>query len=179
MQAVRVFPGLGVWALLAFPARRVGFFGRPGPGSRVSGIGAVDIKTVGIGTVSLVGMCVLGPLGRLRGLAGQARLPGLLRPFLGHAVELLHDFQKLPVAADNLGIVLRDVGKEAMGAVLDAVPGIGEVAPALAAQGIERTVAEQAVEALRVRVGVTGKVLAFLVAVKGKVGAFPGKLGHE
>ena len=58
----------------------------------------------------------------------------------------------------NLVITLRAMGKQAAGAVLDAAFRIGEAAAALFAQGVEGTVAEQAVEAVLLRRLVAGEI---------------------
>lgn len=61
------------------------------------------------------------------------------------------------------------VGDETGAAILDAGRGIGEVAPAALAQRVERAVAEEAVEILRVLRGVAGKVAAAEVLEKESV----------
>ena len=63
----------------------------------------------------------------------------------------------------NFVITLRAMGKQAGGAVLDAVFRIGEAAAAFFTQGVEGTVAEQAVEAVLLRRLVAGKVFTLAV----------------
>ena len=70
------------------------------------------------------------------------------------------------------------MGQQAVGAVLDAVFQVPEVAAALAAQGIQRAVAEQAVEVLRVAGLVAGEELAGPVLGEG-VGALLGLFGVD
>ena len=60
-------------------------------------------------------------------------------------------------------IALRAVGKQAGGAVLDAAFRVGEAAAALFAQGVEGTVAEQAVEAVLLRRLVAGEIFTLAV----------------
>ena len=71
----------------------------------------------------------------------------------------------LHLIADG-AIILPPVGTQAPGAVLDAIADITEAAPAPVAQSVQRAVAEQAAEALRVSPLVTGEVLAFLILKK-------------
>ena len=63
----------------------------------------------------------------------------------------------------NFVITLRAVGKQAAGAVLDAAFRIGEAAAAVFAQGVEGTVAEQAVEAVLLRRLVAGEIFTLAV----------------
>ena len=55
------------------------------------------------------------------------------------------------------------MGPQTSGAVLDAIFGIGVIAAALVAQGVEGAVAEDAGEGFRVRTGVAGEVFAVAV----------------
>lgn len=65
------------------------------------------------------------------------------------------------------------MGKAAFAAVLDAFFGIVKIPSALVAQGVQRTVAEQAVKIFRVICFVTGKVFTVLMAEKGVLFALP------
>ena len=63
-------------------------------------------------------------------------------------------------------IALPFVGAQAAGAVFDAGFGVGEVAAAVVAQGVEGAVAEDAGEGLGVGIFMTGEVFAGLVLEK-------------
>ena len=94
-------------------------------------------------------------------------LTGLGCPFYEKiSVRQLFFAAQLSATRCNAVIALRRVGDETGTAVLDAVFGIGEAAAAVAAEGIEGAVTEQAVEPLRVGSGVAGKVFAFAVGEK-------------
>jgi urea transporter len=58
------------------------------------------------------------------------------------------------------------VGHKAIRAILNAIFGIGAVAAAILAQGIQRTIAEQAVKILGFSGLMTGKILTFLILKK-------------
>ena len=58
------------------------------------------------------------------------------------------------------------MGPQAVGTVLDTFFGIGEIAAAVFAQGIQRAVAEHAAENFRVRAGMAGKIFTFPVLKK-------------
>ena len=58
------------------------------------------------------------------------------------------------------------MGPQALGAVFDAGFGVGEIAAAVVAQGVEGAVAEDAGEGLRVGIFVTGEVFAGFVLEK-------------
>ena len=58
------------------------------------------------------------------------------------------------------------MGSQAIGAVLDAVFGVGEIAAAIFAQGVEGAVAEDAGEGRPVGAGVAGEVFTFPVLEK-------------
>jgi hypothetical protein len=58
------------------------------------------------------------------------------------------------------------VGKQAMGAILDSVFGAGPVAAAVFSQGIQRTVAEQAVEVFHIPAFVAGEIFAGFILKK-------------
>ena len=63
-------------------------------------------------------------------------------------------------------VVFPFVGPQAAGAVLDAGFGVGKLAAAPIPKGIQRAVAEQAAEAIRIRALMAGKVLALLMLKK-------------
>ena len=63
-------------------------------------------------------------------------------------------------------VIFPFVGTEAIGAVLIAVFGIGEFTATLVAQGVQRTVAEETAEGLRICTGMARKILALLVLEK-------------
>ena len=63
-------------------------------------------------------------------------------------------------------VILPAMGDPAMGAILDALFCVAEIAAAFVPQGIQRTIAEQTAEGLRVRTGMAGKILALLVLEK-------------
>ena len=67
--------------------------------------------------------------------------------------HLLHDLIVIPTA----------MGSQTAGAVFDAILKIYEAPPAFVPQRIQRTIAEQTAECLRVRTLMTGKILAFPV----------------
>ena len=87
----------------------------------------------------------------------------MLSPFLHHFDNLAHLLRDLLIA-------LPFMGAEAAGAVLDAVFGIGEIAAAVFAQGIEGAVAENAGESLGICVFVAGEIFTLLVLEKIIVG---------
>ena len=76
----------------------------------------------------------------------------------------LRDLAELP---GDIAVAFPPVGQETGAAILDAVADIAEVAAAPVAQGIQRTVAEQAVEVLRMGGLVAGKELAGRVLEEG------------
>ena len=73
--------------------------------------------------------------------------------------DLAHLLGDIPVAPPL-------VGAEALGAVLDAILGVSEIAAALVAQGVEGAVAENAGEGLGVGILMSGEVLAGFVLKK-------------
>ena len=75
----------------------------------------------------------------------------------------------------DIAVILPPVGEHAAAAILDALLGVAEVAAAVRPQGVEGTVAEKAVEVVRVVGGVAGEVLALPVGEEGKGLVFPGK----
>ena len=58
------------------------------------------------------------------------------------------------------------MGNQAVGAILDAVLGIGKIAAAFVAQGVQGAVAEQAAEGIFVLYLVAGEIFAFFVLKK-------------
>ena len=88
-------------------------------------------------------------------------------------LEIAHALRYFPEPPDYLGIVLPAMREETVCAVLDPLFRVAKVAAAGASQGIERTVAEQAVEIVRIPGLVTGEVFALSVAVEGIVGMLP------
>ena len=66
----------------------------------------------------------------------------------------------------DLAVVFPLVGAQAVGAVLDALGIVAKIAAAAVAQGVKRAIAEQAAEGLRVRAGVAGVILTFLILEK-------------
>ena len=89
----------------------------------------------------------------------------------------VHALLFFPYQLDDLANLFGDilvalpfVGAQAAGAVLDAGFGVGKIAAAVVAQGVEGAVAEDAGEGLRVGVLVTGEVFTLLVLEKIVVG---------
>ena len=68
---------------------------------------------------------------------------------------------------DDSIIVIRTVGEQAAGTVLDTVLEIPETAATSFTQAIEGTVTEKAVEGFRIRAGMTGEELAISVLIEG------------
>ena len=66
----------------------------------------------------------------------------------------------------DISIIFPTVRPQAPGAVLDAAFGIGKATPAALPQRIQRTVAEQTAEFLRISPWVAGKILAVLILNK-------------
>ena len=83
---------------------------------------------------------------------------------------LLCQLHQLRVLGYDVAVAAAAMGQQAVGAVLDTVFQIPEIAAAFAAQRIQRAVAEQAVEVLRMVRLMAGKKLARPVLGKG-VGA--------
>ena len=79
----------------------------------------------------------------------------------------LHDIADL---GHDLIIVLPLVGDQAVGAILDAVLGIGEIAAAFVTQSIQGAIAEQATKAGFVGYLMTGEVFTFFILKKVVVG---------
>ena len=93
----------------------------------------------------------------------------LLQFFRSH----LSDLQNVAVLAHDVGIVVSLVRNHAVAAVLDPVFGILEVTAALVLQCIQRAVAEQTVEVVRILGLVTGEKFAVFVIDEGEVLSFP------
>ena len=70
----------------------------------------------------------------------------------------------------NIIVALPLVGAQAIGAVLDAVFGVGKIAAAVFAQSVEGAVAEDAAKGFGIGVLVAGEVFAFFVLEKVIVG---------
>ena len=66
----------------------------------------------------------------------------------------------------DIGIVLPEMRPQAMGTVLDSLLCITETAAAPIPKAVKRTVAKQTAEAFRIRTGMTGKILTFLMLKK-------------
>ena len=81
-----------------------------------------------------------------------------------------HQLDDLANLFGDILIALPFVGAQAAGAVFDAGFGVGEIAAAVFAQGVEGAVAEDAGEGLRVGVLVAGEVFTLLVLEKIVVG---------
>ena len=79
---------------------------------------------------------------------------------------LFRKLQNFVHLSGDLLVIFPLVGAQAKGAVLDALFRITEISAAAIPQGVQRTVAEQAAEPLRVRVGMAGKKLTFPILEK-------------
>lgn len=82
---------------------------------------------------------------------------------------LLYQLLDLVVLARDIAIALPAMGNQAAAAVLEPAGGIAEIPSAFISQRIQRAVAKQAVEVLRIIGGVAGKVFAFAVGKELKV----------
>ena len=91
--------------------------------------------------------------------------------FLFARIIFLYQIHDFPVSPGDIFIMIALMGREAAGAILDAVFGVFEVPLALPAQGIQRTIAEQAVEILGMLSFMAGKVFAFCILEEGIVSA--------
>ena len=89
--------------------------------------------------------------------------------------DQLHDLLK---PSCDLVIILPFVRELAVRAVLDALFRVAKIPAALPPEGVERTVAEQAVEILRICAFMTGKKFAVLMTEVGIFLAFPIILFH-
>ena len=77
-----------------------------------------------------------------------------------------HHLRKLSVFSGDISVIFPSVGNQAARAVLDPVFCITEIPAAFLSQRVQRTVAEQAVEVLRIRALMTGKIFTFFMAEK-------------
>ena len=87
----------------------------------------------------------------------------------GRAPLFTDQLDNLLETCGDFVVILRNVRKLAIGAVLDAGVCVAEAAAALASERIERAVSEQTVEARGIRALVTGEVFAGGVLKKGIV----------
>jgi hypothetical protein len=79
---------------------------------------------------------------------------------------LLDQLDDIAHLLGDIAVALPFVGAQAIGAVLDAVLGVGEIATAVFAQSIEGAVAEDAGEGIRICVLVAGEVFTGFVLEK-------------
>ena len=86
--------------------------------------------------------------------------------FFTGAVILFYKLQYFPQLFANTAVVFPAVGAQTAGAVLDSFFIIGKATAAVIPQGIQGAIAKQAAEPLRIRPGMAGKILAFLVLKK-------------
>ena len=89
---------------------------------------------------------------------------GLISSSLFVFLRTFHGLQNAFVIPCDIGVALFAVGQNAVGAVLDASGEIPEITAAPVPQSIERTIAEEAVEVLRVRLFMAGEKLTVPVA---------------
>lgn len=82
----------------------------------------------------------------------------------------LYQLDDLAYFFGDIPVTLTLMGPQAIGAVLDAVFGVDEIAAAVFAQGVEGAVAEDAAKSLRVCSGVAGEVFTCLVLEKVVIG---------
>lgn len=68
--------------------------------------------------------------------------------------------------SQNQSIILSFMGNEAVTAIFDPSIRVFEIAAALIAQRIERTIAEQTAEAFRICTFVAGEIFTFLILIK-------------
>ena len=92
------------------------------------------------------------------------------------SVLLSCQIHQIAVALHDIAVIFRLVGQQALGAILDALGGIGKAAAALVAQSVQGAVAEQAVELAVVGYRMTGEELTFPMLEKGVFFAFPIRL---
>ena len=86
--------------------------------------------------------------------------------FFAGSVILFYKLQDFPQFLADEAVVFPAMGAQAAGAVLDSLFVIGKAAAAVIPQGIQGAIAKQAAELLRVRPGMAGKILTFLVLKK-------------
>lgn len=89
------------------------------------------------------------------------------------------EFGQFLVFSGHVSIVFAFMGQLAVCAVFDPVIGKLEISAAFISQGVQWTVAEQAVEILRVSSFVTWKVFTFSVAEKGIMFPLPIRFFHK
>lgn len=78
-------------------------------------------------------------------------------------VFLCCDCDYVAVAIDDLGVVLADMREHAATAVFETVLGVLEITTAILAERVERTVAEKAIEIIRVIRLMTGEEFTILM----------------
>ena len=83
------------------------------------------------------------------------------------------DFQDFAVLAHDVGVVVFLVGNHAVAAILDSIFGVFKITAAFVFQCVQRTVAEQTVEVVRILRFVTGEKFAVFVIDEGEVLSFP------
>jgi hypothetical protein len=81
--------------------------------------------------------------------------------------------QNFRVTGYNFPVIFPPVREKAVRAVLDAILPVAEISATPVTKEIKGTVAEQTVEVLRIRSGMTGKVFAFPVAEESIMPALP------
>ena len=90
-----------------------------------------------------------------------------------------HHLRKLSVFSGDISVIFPSVGNLAARAVLDPVFCIAEIPAAFLSQRVQRTVAEQAVEVLRIRALMTGKIFTFFMTEKRVLFTFPKRFLHN
>ena len=103
-------------------------------------------------------------------VCGASRIPTDAGHRRSAVVSLRHARGDLGKAAENVGIMLRMVREKAGGTILHTVFQKGEGPAAAIPQDIERAEAEQAVEPLGIRPGVTREKFAAAVGEKRRIG---------
>ena len=83
------------------------------------------------------------------------------------------DFQDFAILAHDVGVVFSLVRNLTVAAVLDTLFGVLEITAAFVLQCVQRTVAEQTVEVVRILRFVTGEKFAVFVIDEGEVLSFP------
>ena len=91
----------------------------------------------------------------------------------------MDQFRQLLILSGHISIVFAFMWQLAVGAVFDPLLSDLKVPAAFFPQCIQWTVAEQAVEVLRVRYFVAGKIFTFFVAEKRKMFSFPIWFFHD
>lgn len=90
-----------------------------------------------------------------------------------------HDFYKLLILICDIAVILFFVRKLAVGAVLDAFFCNAEISSAFCAEGVERAVAEETIEIVRIGTLVAGEIFAFFVTEEGVFFVFPDVFIHS